>query len=84
MKMCKWSLRCYYCGHRSDLGSDLVKSTCPKNTNDKCEVIEKVIVKKGWVDIEIDGTWTANSLGGPVRVFPCEIRIKAKYLRKKK
>jgi len=42
------------------------------------------ITKKGWADVDSDGTFEANSLGGNVRRYPCEIRIKRKYLEEKK
>lgn len=61
---------------------------CPKNTNDRCEIIPKkprMVRVKAWFIIDnggievYQGKWDKNTLG----TKPCTILIDKKYLRRK-
>lgn len=87
-KMCPWYKRaaCSVIEYNYDKYK-YVRHDCPKNVNDKCEIIEKDVVIKAWfVRMPKEGTsWEIFSLKkvGLYR-YPVDIYIKASDYKKLK
>ena len=89
-KMCPWHKRAACSVDHTEYNYDkykYIRHACPKNVNDKCEVIEKDIVIKAWfIRLPKEGLlWEIFSLKkvGLYR-YPVDIHIKASDYKKLK
>ncbi len=69
-------------------GNKLINpTTCPKNTNYRCQIVSKPKPKyktiKGWASIRYGKVWCAGvrKWSSTKKLYPCTITIEAKYLK---